>query len=284
MSLGAPLLALAVLLLAVAAPSVAAKPKSARSSKAVPTIEEADALAAKARAEQDEARKKKAVREALAAYRRIIDDRPKDQKLVPRVRRRRASLLKHAGRVCDALHEYTLIVQGRARRKDKARALRDLGKLLERAGDLPRAERYLKRALEDYSDQVRIRAECLLLLGKVKEQQNRPDVARTAYQLVIKKCKDHVKPAIEAYDRLALIELRAGRPDRARKWLRRCTNQYEKRATRDDKFGRYVANLLGKMKSPRAIAKAELEAAAKARAGARGTTASGRGQRETRKD
>jgi len=258
---GAALLAGALL-----APVLPARPAAAGPRPEVPTLEQADALARKARAEQDEERKTKAVKEALAAYRAILEDRPKDRKLVPRVRRRRARLLKHAGRVRDALHEYRRIVEGRGRRRDKARALRDMAKLLRRGGDLPRAERCARRMIDEYGDQVRTKAECLLLLGRIKEEQDRPRVARTAYQIVVRKCEDQVKPAIEAYDRLAMLELRAGRIDRARRWLHRCTREYEKRATRKDRFGAYVGRLLGRMKAPKEIAKVVASKAAAAAA------------------
>ena len=59
-----------------------------------------------------------------------------------------------------------------------------------------------------------------------------------------------VKEAIEAYDRLALLALVSKDTRRARRWLAACMDRYEKKATRQDRFGRYVARLLGDMKSP----------------------------------
>lgn len=219
-----------------------------------PTLEEADRLAAEARALKDGAEKQRAVDAALAAYAALIADRPKDLKLVPRLRRRRAALLKHAGRPRAALEEYDAIVAGRARRKDRARALYDGARLLERASDFGAAEKRLRHAIEDYADVVRVRAKAALLLGQVLEKMARPKEAERAYRFVVARCRDEVEPAIAAYDALALLALRENKPRAARRWLRRCFAEYEKRATRRDRHGAYVSRLLGDMRAPAALA------------------------------
>jgi tetratricopeptide (TPR) repeat protein len=223
----------------------------------------ADALAKQARAAEDPAEKQKQAERALDAYAAVIEERPKDLKLVPRVRRRRASLLRHLGRTGAALREYDAIVDGRARRKDKARALVDGAKLLERAGDLAGAEKRLARVLDDYRSIVRTRADAAWRRGRVLESMGREREAERAYRFVVEKCRDQVKPAIAAYDALALLAVRAGDFRRAQRWLRRCRAEYEKRAARSDRFGAYVGRLLGDMKAPRELGKAQ--AAARAR-------------------
>lgn len=225
----------------------------------------ADALAKKARAAEDPAEKSRRADRALEAYAALIEERPKDLKLVPRLRRRRASLLRHLGRNGAALREYDAIVAGRARRKDKARALVDGAKLLERAGDLAGAEKRLARVLDEYRSIVRTRADAAWRRGRVLEAMGREREAERAYRFVVAKCRDQVKPAIAAYDALALLALRAGKPAHAHRWLRRCRAEYEKRAARGDRFGAYVGRLLGDMKAPRELGKAEAAAAARAR-------------------
>lgn len=222
-----------------------------------PTLEEADRLAARARSLKEGPEKELAVDAALAAYAALIADRPKDPKLVPRLRRRRAALLKHAGRPRAALAEYDAIVSGRARRKDKAGALYDGARLLERASDLGAAEQRLRRAIEDYADIVRVRAKAAVLLGRVLEKMARPKEAERAYRFVVARCRDEVEPAIAAYDALALLALREGKPRAARRWIRACFARYEKRATRRDRHGAYVSRLLGGMRAPSALAAAD---------------------------
>ena len=227
-----------------------------------PRVEEllarADALAREARAAPDED-KARAVDVALEAYAAVIRRRPKDGKLVPRVRRRRASLLKHAGRAGDALAEYDAIVEGRARRKDKARALYDGGRLLERGGDFHGAGERYERAVEEYRDVIRVRAQASLARGRVLERMRRPREAERAYCHVVDKCRDEAEAVIGAYDALALLALKEGRSRDARRWLQTCTDRFAKRAARDDRYGRFVARLLGSMKAPAAFRRAAAE-------------------------
>jgi tetratricopeptide (TPR) repeat protein len=220
-------------------------------------LAKADALAKAARAVPDEkpAEKARQVDAALAAYAAALRLKEKDPKLAPRVRRRRASLLKHAGRPRDALKEYDAIVIGRARRKDKARALYDGARLLERAGDARAAEARLRRAIDEFGDDIRTRALASLALGRLCRAQNRLREAERAFRHVVERCRDQAKACVEAYDELALLELARGRRPRARAWLRACMRRFEKRAARDDRYGRFVGRLLADMKAPRALAR-----------------------------
>ncbi|MHC4135587.1 MAG: hypothetical protein ACYS0K_11440 [Planctomycetota bacterium] len=219
-----------------------------------PTLEEADRLAAEARALEKGPDKVRAVDAALAAYAAILADRPRDLKLVPRLRRRRAALLKHAGRPRAALAEYDAVVAGRGRRKDKARALYDGARVLERASDFAGAEKRLRRAIDDYGDVVRVRAKAAFLLGRVLEKMVRPKEAERAYRYVVARCRDEAEPAIAAYDALALLAIRQEKPRVARRWLRECFARYEKRATRGDRYGAFVSRLLGDMRAPGELA------------------------------
>jgi len=228
-----------------------------------PTLEEADRLAAEARALANGPPKDRAVAAALAAYATLLAEFPKDLKLVPRLHRRRAALLKHAGRPRAALAEYDAIVSGRGRRKDKARALYDGARLLERASDFGGAEKRLRRAIEDYGDIVRVRAQAACLLGRVLEKMARPREAERAYRYVVTRCRDEAEPAIAAYDALALLAIRQGRPRVARRWLRECFARYEKRATRGDRYGAFVSRLLGDMQAPGQLAGAGAAGAGK---------------------
>jgi len=218
-------------------------------------LAKADALAAAAKAAPAD-RQAKAVDEALAAYDRVIALRPKDQKLVPRVRRRRATLLRLAGRPKEALAEYDGIVDGPARRKDKARALCDGAALLEKGGDFGAAEARLARVLAEYGDDVRTRAEAALARGRVLEKMARPEEAVKAYRFVIEKCRDEAEAVISAYDALALLAIARKDLREAQRWLRECRERFEKRATRDDKYGAFVSRLLGGMRAPAALAQA----------------------------
>jgi tetratricopeptide (TPR) repeat protein len=218
-----------------------------------PTLEEADRLAAEARALEKGPGKARAVDAALAAYAAILADRPKDLKLVPRLRRRRAALLKHAGRPRAALAEYDALVAGRGRRKDKAGALYDGARLLERAREFAGAEKRLRRAIDDYGDVVRVRAKAAFLLGQVLEKTARPTEAERAYRFVVARCRDETEPVIASYDALALLAIRQQKPRVARRWLRECFARYEKRATRGDKYGAFVGRLLGEMRAPAAL-------------------------------
>ena len=224
-----------------------------------PTLEEADRLAAEARALEKGPRKVRAVDAALAAYAAILADRPRDLKLVPRLRRRRAALLKHAGRPRAALAEYDAIVAGRGRRKDKAGALYDGARLLERASDFAGAEKRLRRAIDDYGDVVRVRAKAAFLLGQVLEKTARPAEAERAYRYVVARCRNEAEPAIAAYDALALLAIRQGKPRVAHRWLRECFARYEKRATRGDRYGAFIGRLLGGMRAPAALLTAGAE-------------------------
>ena len=216
-------------------------------------LAEADRLAAVARAALEQPGK---VDAALEAYDALLKRYGKDLKLAPRLRRRKASLLKRAERPREALEEYDRIVTGRARRKDKARALYDGARLLEKAADFAGAEARLRRAMDDFGDIIRTRAKASLALGKLLESQARTKEAERAYRHVVEKCRDQAKASIAAYDALALLALKRERPREAHRWLRACTKRYEKRATRDDKYGVLVSRLLGEMRAPRALAAA----------------------------
>ncbi len=215
----------------------------------------AAALAAAARAAPPEAQAK-AIDEALAAYDRVIALRPKDEKLVPRVRRRRATLLRLAGRPKEALAEYDRIVSGRARRKDKARALFDGALLLEKGADFAAAEARLARVLEEYKDDVRTCAEAALARGRVLEKMARPEDAKRSYRFVVEKCRDEAEAVISAYDALALLAIAEKDAREAQRWLRECRDRFEKRATRGDRYGAFVSRLLAGMKAPLALARA----------------------------
>lgn len=218
-------------------------------------LAKADALAAAAKATPPE-QQAKAVDEALAAYDRVIAMRPKDEKLVPRVRRRRATLLKLAGRPKEALAEHDRIVSGRARRKDKARALLDGALLLEKGGDFAAAEARLARVLDEYGDDVRACAESALVRGRVLEKMARPEEAAKSYRFIVEKCRDEAEAVISAYDALALLAIARKDVREAQRWLRECRDRYEKRATRGDRYGAFVSRLLGGMKAPQALAQA----------------------------
>ena len=216
-------------------------------------VKRADTLAAHARTLEGKEREH-AVDRALEAYRSILKRHPKDRRLVPRLRRRRASLLKREGRVKEALEEQDAIVRGRARRKDKARALHDGAILLERAKDYHKAEQRLRRALEEYPDITSTRAKASLARGRVLEAMGRPKEGKKAYRYVVERCWGEAKEAISAYDALALLAIREGRVDQARRWLRACTARYEKRASRADRYGAFLSRRLGAMKAPRELA------------------------------
>jgi len=221
-------------------------------------LEKADALAAAAKAAPLE-RQAKAVDEALAAYDAVIAMRPKDQKLVPRVRRRRATLLRLAGRPKEALAEYDRILDGRARRKDKARALRDAAALLEKGGDFAAAERRLARVLDEYGDDIRACAAAALARGRLREKMARPADAAKCYRFVIEKCRDEAEAVITSYDALALLAIARRDFAEAEGWLRSCRKRFEGRATRGDRYGAFVSRLLGSMKAPLALARARDE-------------------------
>jgi len=244
----APLLAALLL----AAPAIAGSSLDA-------AIGAADKLAPQARAlpQEPPEPKKSAVDSALKAYAAIIARRPKDAKLVPRIRRRRASLLKHAGRTNEALQEYDAILKGRARRKDRAKAHLEAAKLLERKGDLQSADRRLKAAIEDYRDIVRVRAQAALARGRIQQALGHVKLAERCYRHVIGKCRDQAKAAIEAYDALALMAIAKNDAKHAARWLKRCAARYEKQATRKDKYGAMIARLLAGMKAPAALAQAQ---------------------------
>jgi len=212
-------------------------------------LADADGLAARARAAPEE-KKEKLVEEALRAYAAVLEAYPKDRELVPRVRRRRAALLQHAGRLLDALGEHDAILAGRARRKDKARALFDGAVLLERGGDLHAAERRFLRAIEEFKDVDSVRGKAMLARAALLHKSGRTKAAVKAYRQVAHDCRHQEKLAIRAYDELALIAIGKGDRKGALRWLKACTSRYAERAARGDKFGDYLARLLGEMKAP----------------------------------
>ena len=224
-------------------------------------LDEADALAARARALEGDA-KQAAVAKAMAAYDAVLARVARDRRLAPRVRRRRASLLKSAGRTREALAEHDAIVAGRSRRADKARALVDGARLL---ADREKAVARLGRAIDRYPDEARTRAVAARLRGALLEDLGRPDDAARSYRLVVEKCRFEEKEAIAAFDALALLELERGRPAAARRWIERCLRAYEKRAARADGKGLFLGRQLGAMKAPAALARAESEARARER-------------------
>jgi tetratricopeptide (TPR) repeat protein len=214
------------------------------------TLARADALAAACRAEREPAPRARAADAALRAYDAVIALRPKDPEVVPRVRRRRASLLAALGRPADALREHDRILEGPGSRSDRARALLDGASLLRRANDFHGAERRCARLLEAYCDEAELcaratlfRGECLLATGRTKE-------AEACFRGVVDRHAEEVAPCIAAYDALALLEIEAGRPERARAWLRACAERFEKHAARGDRYGAMVGRLLGEMKAP----------------------------------
>ena len=216
----------------------------------------ADKIAAAARAETDIARRARGVEAALAAYDGVLRAHAKDRRLVPLVRRRRASLLLREKRVREALEEHDHIVTGRARRKDKARALVDGAALLVRMKRFEEAEKRYRRAIAEYPDLVATRAKALVARGRVLERLGRDDDAERDYRAVVRRCRSEAKYAIAAYDRLALLEIRRKRPRHARRWLYRCVGEFEPRAARGDRYGAYLSRLLGDMRAPRELTKA----------------------------
>jgi tetratricopeptide (TPR) repeat protein len=224
-------------------------------------LDEADVLAARARALKGDA-KQAAVDKAMAAYDAVLRKVERDRKLAPRVRRRRAALLKSAGRLREALAEHDAIVAGRSRRADKARALVDGARLV---ADRERAIERLDRAIDRFPDESRTRARAARMRGELLEGLGRPEEAARSYRLVVEKCRFEEKEAIAAFDALALLELRRGRPAQARRWIRRCFEAYEKRAARGDGKGIFLGRQLGAMKAPVELARAEAAARAKAR-------------------
>jgi hypothetical protein len=210
---------------------------------------QAQKLAAAAAA-APEKEKPAAVERALAAYGAILSEWPKDRKGVPKARRRRAALLRSVGRISEAVSEHDLIVEGRASRYDRARALLDGAVLLAGAGDLSKAAKRCARARERFGDEDSIAVRAALLQGRCFEKMTKPGVAARIYREVTERHRHRVKEAIEAYDRLALLALARKDTRRARRWLTTCMSRYGKKAVRKDRFGRYVARLLGDMKAP----------------------------------
>jgi len=217
-------------------------------------LEEADRLAKLVRATDDPAGKAAAANRALDAFAAILRAHPKDRKLLPKVRRRRASLLATLGRVREALAEHDAIVEGRARRRDRSRALYDGAVLLQRAKDYAAAEPRLRRAIAEYPDVTSVRAKASLARGEVLEAMGRPRQAEKAYRYVVERCWDEAKVAIRAYDSLALLALGEKKPKTARRWLRACVKRYEKRAVRGDRYGAFLSRQLGAMKAPKQLA------------------------------
>jgi len=215
-------------------------------------LAEADKLAALARAAAPESRDA-AVGKALAAYEALLAAHAKDQKFSPRVRRHRATLFKAIGRPLDALAEHDAIIGGRARRKDKARALCDGASLLVQGGDLHAAEKRLARAIDDYGDVANVRAEASLERGRLLRRTGRVRDAVACWRHVVERCREEEKLAIEAYDELALLAIDEGDAREARRWLGACTDAFAKRAARDDKQGKFLSRQLGAMKAPQRL-------------------------------
>lgn len=225
-------------------------------------LKQADHLAAQARETKGEGRAV-LVEKALAAYAALIDAHPKDRKRVPLLRRRRASLLKREGRSKEALAEHDLILAGRSRRKDRARALYDGALLIGPEAALRR----LRRVREEFSDIIHVRAKASLQCGRLLERRKKPREARQAYRDVIDRCRDEAKLVIEAYDRMALLAISEKQPRVAWEWLRACVRRYEKRASRGDRYGAFLSRLLGDMRAPHKLAEAMAEASRPKRAG-----------------
>ena len=230
-------------------------------------LKQADAASALAKSESDPRRRAVAIEAALSAYAEVIKKYPKDRRLVPRVRRRRASLLKKEGRLREALEEQDRVLSGRSRRKDKAKALYDGARLLEKMERLKEASARYERAAAEYSDVDSTRAKAVLARGRVLERLGDDEQAERTYRFVVKKCSDEAQQAVEAYDRLALLEIRRGRIREAKRWIYSCIRRYERRAARGDKRGAYLSRLLGDMASPLALTKALGEAGASGKGG-----------------
>jgi tetratricopeptide (TPR) repeat protein len=147
------------------------------------------------------------------------------------------------------LAEYDAIVNGRARRKEKARALYEGARLLPPE----QSEKRLRRTLEEYRDVESVAARASLQRGRVLERLRRGKEAEQAYRYVIERCAGEARQAVEAYDRLALMLIARGDARAAQAWLRRCVRKYEKRASRGDRYGAFLSRLLGDMKAPRKL-------------------------------
>ena len=215
-------------------------------------VKKADALAARAGtipADKQPDEHRKAVDSALRAYDALIAKKPKDRRFVPRVRRRKATLLKREKRLSEALAEYEAIVSGRARRRDKARANYEAARLLP-----PKlACKRLAAVMSGYPDLTSVVAQAGVLRGRLLEGLQLLVDAERAYRFVIDRCADEPKYAIDAYDRLALLCIACGDSVHARTWLRACVRRYVKRASRGDRYGAYLSRLLGDMRAPRAL-------------------------------
>ena len=218
-------------------------------------LERVDTQAALARAMEPGPAREEAVETALAAYQELLDQNARDLKLVPRLRRRRASLLKRVGRLEDAVAEHDRIVGGR--RKDKARALYDAAELLRRLERPEEAERRLARALGDYRDIANVRAKALLARGEILRAAGKPGQARRCWEELVRRCRDEAKTAIAGYDALAMLALDEREPRRARRWLERCVRCYGKRAGKPDRYGAFLSRQLGEMKAPARLAEVE---------------------------
>ena len=217
-------------------------------------LKKADKLAVAARSAEGEQRKR-AVAKALDAYAALIRERPKDRRWVPRIRRKRASLLKGEGRIPEALAEHDRIYAGRSRRRDRARALYDGARLLPPE----QSEKRFRRVLKEFSDVTSQCAKAALERGKALEKLGRSAEAERAYRYVTERCRDEAKQAVEAYDRLALLEIARGRAKEAQRWLRACVRRYIKRASRGDRYGAFLSRLLGDMKAPKRLTEALAE-------------------------
>ena len=198
-----------------------------------------------------------AVDKVLAAYEAMLERHAKDLKLVPRLRRRRAGLLRRVGRLQEAAAEHDRIAEGRARRKDKARALYDAAVLMRRLERPKEAERRLARALSDYKDIAGVRAKALLARGEILRDAGNPREARRTWEVLVRRCRVEAKSAIAGYDALALLALDEKVTRRARRWLDRCVRCYGKRAGKPDRCGAFLSRQLGEMKAPARLAEVE---------------------------
>lgn len=221
-----------------------------------------DALAAAARTCDEKARAD-AVARALDGYAAFLGAHDKDPELVPRVRRRRASLLSFACRPLEALAEHDAILAGPSSRRDRARALLDGAQLLARGKDFAAAEQRAARVEAEFGDETEICGQASLARGRWLEGLHREKEAETCYRSVVDRCGDEPKLSIAAYDALALLALSGGEVGQARHWLKTCTERFEKRAAKGDRFGTFLSRLLGEMKAPAALAKAQTAPPAK---------------------
>jgi len=229
---------------------LAALAAAVRADDLAEALARADAASAAARAEPDPPKRAKAVDAALAAYDALLAERPKDPETVPRIRRRRATLLAAGGRPAEAMAEHDRILAGPSSRRDRARALLDGARLLQRGSDFHGAERRAARVVDEYGDELELGARAWLLRGDCNRSMARLREAEACYRRVVDRFGDEAEACIASFDALAILEIEARRPDGARRWLKACAEKFEKRAARGDRYGAMVGRLLGEMKAP----------------------------------